>query len=85
MERYPSEVSAGADTLCSADTTGPSVDGKVAPLQVFSELMTRLNAKLEAADLEPMTDLVKDFSNGVKLIQVSLSCGSLAGGHPADP
>lgn len=35
------------------------------------ELKTRLNAKLEAADLEPMTDLVKDFSNGVKLIQVS--------------
>lgn len=31
----------------------------------------RLNAKLEAADLAPMSDLVKDFSDGVKLIQVS--------------
>jgi hypothetical protein len=34
------------------------------------ELMCRLNTKLEAADLEPMTDLVKDFSSGVKLIEV---------------
>ena len=32
----------------------------------------RLNTKLEGQKLEPMTDLVKDFSNGVKLIQVSL-------------
>lgn len=32
--------------------------------------MSRLNTKLEAADLEPMTDLVKDFSSGVKLIEV---------------
>lgn len=31
----------------------------------------RLNTKLEAKDLEPMTDLVKDFSSGVKLIEVS--------------
>lgn len=30
----------------------------------------RLNTKLESKDLEPMTDLVKDFSNGVKLIEV---------------
>jgi hypothetical protein len=34
---------------------------------------SRLNAKLEAANVEPMTDLVKDFCDGVKLIQVSLS------------
>ncbi|ORY28583.1 calponin homology domain-containing protein [Naematelia encephala] len=29
-----------------------------------------LNTKLESQNLEPMTDLVKDFSNGVKLIQL---------------
>jgi hypothetical protein len=33
-------------------------------------LTNRLNTKLESKDLEPMTDLVKDFSNGVKLIEV---------------
>jgi hypothetical protein len=33
----------------------------------------RLNTKLESQRLEPMTDLVKDFSDGVKLIQVSAS------------
>lgn len=33
--------------------------------------MLRLNTKLEGQGLDPMTDLVKDFSNGVKLIQVS--------------
>lgn len=32
---------------------------------------SRLNTKLESQGLDPMTDLVKDFSNGVKLIQVS--------------
>lgn len=31
----------------------------------------RLNTKLESQGLTPMTDLVKDFSNGVKLIEVS--------------
>ena len=31
----------------------------------------RLNTKLESKGLEPMTDLVRDFANGVKLIQVS--------------
>jgi hypothetical protein len=34
----------------------------------------RLNTKLESKDLEPMTDLVKDFSNGVKLIEVRGDC-----------
>jgi hypothetical protein len=32
----------------------------------------RLNTKLESQGLDPMTDLVKDFSTGVKLIQVSI-------------
>jgi hypothetical protein len=32
--------------------------------------LIRLNTKLEAADLSPMTDLVKDFSSGVKLIEL---------------
>lgn len=34
-------------------------------------LIDRLNTKLESQGLVPMTDLVKDFSDGVKLIQVS--------------
>lgn len=35
---------------------------------------TRLNTKLESHGLEPMTSLAKDFSDGVKLIQVGSSC-----------
>lgn len=34
-------------------------------------LTERLNVKLEMKGVEPMKDLVKDFSDGVKLIQVS--------------
>ena len=37
------------------------------------ELMRRLNVKLEMKGVEPMQDLVKDFSNGVKLIQLLVS------------
>ncbi len=33
-----------------------------------------MNTKLESHRLEPMTDLVKDFSNGVKLIEVCPLC-----------
>jgi len=33
-------------------------------------LTHRLNVKLEMKGVEPMKDLVKDFSDGVKLIQV---------------
>lgn len=36
---------------------------------------TRLNTKLEASGYEPMTSLAKDFSDGVKLIQVRLWLG----------
>jgi len=35
--------------------------------------MRRLNVKLEMKGVEPMQDLVKDFSNGVKLIQLLVS------------
>ena len=37
-------------------------------------LIFRLNVKLEMKGVEPMKDLVKDFSDGVKLIQVSRQC-----------
>jgi hypothetical protein len=43
-----------------------------ATFRVTVKLTDRLNTKLEAADLEPMTDLVKDFSSGVKLIEVRI-------------
>jgi hypothetical protein len=36
--------------------------------------MDRLNVKLEMKGVEPMQDLVKDFSDGVKLIQLLVSC-----------
>lgn len=36
-----------------------------------SDCYVRLNKQLESHGLEPMTDVVKDFSSGVKLIQVS--------------
>lgn len=39
--------------------------------------MFRLNTKLESQGLTPMTDLVKDFSNGVKLIEVSFFACSI--------
>ena len=45
-------------------------------VRMHRPLTTRLNTKLEAADLEPMTDLVKDFSSGVKLIEVSFTAQS---------
>jgi hypothetical protein len=31
---------------------------------------SRINTKLLSSELEPMTDLVKDMSDGVKLIQL---------------
>jgi len=40
-------------------------------------LMGRLNVKLEMKGVEPMQDLVKDFSDGVKLIQLLVSWWSL--------
>lgn len=40
------------------------------PVQISTIL--RLNTKLESQGLDPMTDLVNDFSTGVKLIQVSI-------------
>lgn len=32
--------------------------------------MKWLNTKLEACDIEPMSDLARDLSNGVRLIQL---------------
>ena len=53
--------------------SGRSVDGElVTVMTVRGVHIRRLNTKLEGQKLEQMTDLVKDFSNGVKLIQVSL-------------
>jgi len=46
------------------------VDHSVATAQGGVNMGYRLNSKLESENLEPMTDLVKDFSTGVKLIQV---------------
>lgn len=55
-------------------SSGHSVDGQsrmiIQPL-FCAEGRFRLNTKLEGQKLEPMTDLVRDFSSGVKLIQVS--------------
>ena len=51
----------------------------VSPIQLVigNELSmkgSRLNTKLESQSLEPMTDLVRDFSSGVKLIEVLCPC-----------
>ncbi|RSH92750.1 hypothetical protein EHS25_008196 [Saitozyma podzolica] len=53
---------------------GPSGGGLGREVE-WSDIQARtfcrwLNTKLESKDLEPMTDLVKDFSNGVKLIEL---------------
>ena len=47
---------------------GHSVDGK--GQQRWPSYIRRLNTKLEHHGLDPMTDLERDFSSGVKLIQV---------------
>jgi hypothetical protein len=49
------------------------------PIVCFTQLPApfRINTKLLSSELEPMTDLVKDLSDGVKLIQL------LVRTHPA--
>jgi hypothetical protein len=49
------------------------------PKVCFTEFnaLFRINTKLLSSELEPMTDLVKDLSDGVKLIQL------LVRTHPA--
>lgn len=49
---------------------GHSADGASPKRSRGGTDQARLNTKLESQGLTPMTDLVKDFSNGVKLIEV---------------
>jgi hypothetical protein len=51
---------------------GPSANGTniICSYSLFLTLLRRLNAKLEAHGHPPMTSLVKDLSDGVRLIQL---------------
>ena len=46
-----------------------------------ADLLWRLNTKLEANDIPPMSSLVKDLSDGVRLIQLMVSKQSYYGFH----
>lgn len=70
----------GSSQWALAGGAGGGAEGEWADTQART-FCKWLNTKLESAGLERMTDLVKDFSNGVKLIQV---CAESQGTPDAD-